>query len=373
MTWFYGLLPGFSYGVFKDGRWEHFCKLVAGAQVAFQVGATIAQLKKSHSNTADWKWGLEVDFAKLKISRLHFMPQCTHAVLHDADDYIRNGPLIASSQFPIERYIGMLGDEIQQPSNPFGNIAKRALRFAQVNALLAMYPALDRRPPPVSSRPGMTASTGNGFILLHPRDNRPSQHIEDLEQTTILEWLESVAGDDWERCWEDSFRAIQKWSRCYLPNGQIARSRMREVGRQGLTRRSRNVKYVTDTGLAFGEVYYYFSLPVSTDRHAKRRTVALVSRYGDPDPTLLEKSSGVLWAARHLGEAALTVIDVKYICSVVGMIPHDFQTPHTQGVETLWFVLEKLGTEVGWVRDLDEDKDAEDNDDDEEEDDDDED
>ena len=117
---------------------------------------------------------------------------------------------------------------------------------------------------------------------------------------------------------------------------------------------------MSDTGLAFGEVYYYFHLPIKPGPQGVRRAAALVSRYGEPDPDLLRDSRGVVWAARHHGDAALSVINVSAIQSVVGMIPHDFNTPSTNGVETLWFVLEKLGAEIGWMMDLDEDDDDDD-------------
>ncbi|KZV67516.1 hypothetical protein PENSPDRAFT_744460 [Peniophora sp. CONT] len=358
LTWFYGLFPAHAYGVLKDGRWEHLCDLVAGVRTAFLRGATPSQLRESHTRVADWKANLEYDYAQLKISRLHFMPQCTHAVLHDSDDYFRNGPLIASSQFACERYIGILGGELNQPSNIYGNITERALRFAQLNAMLAMYPDLDRSPPPISRRPGMSYNADQGFHLLHPRQHAPSSDIDEKEEEAILAWLQSVAGENnWETCWEDAHKAVRKWSRCYLPNGQVARSRMKEIGRRGITRTSRNVKYMSEGSLAFGEVYYYFSLPITPGPRAERRAAALVSRYGEPDPDLLRDSRGVVWAARHLGDAALSVIDVRSIQSVVGMIPHDFNTPSTNGVETLWFVLEKLGREVGWMTDIDDDED----------------
>lgn len=89
--------------------------------------------------------------------------------------------------------------------------------------------------------------------------------------------------------------------------------------------------------------------------------------YGAPDPHLLEASSGVVWAAPYRGEDSLAVIEVSSIVSVVGMIPHDFDTPTTNGVETLWFVLEKLGAERDWVGDLEQDLDDDEEDDDEDE------
>lgn len=71
-----------------------------------------------------------------------------------------------------------------------------------------------------------------------------------------------------------------------------------------------------------------------------------------------------MWAAPYRGEDSLAVIEVSSIISVVGMIPHDFDTPTTVGVQTLC-LFEKLGAERDWVGDMEESLDDDEEDDEE--------
>jgi hypothetical protein len=66
-----------------------------------------------------------------------------HTLCHMAPEAIRVGPGACSSQWTVERTIGNLGEEIKQHSNLFANLAQRALRRSQTNALKAMVPDLD--------------------------------------------------------------------------------------------------------------------------------------------------------------------------------------------------------------------------------------
>jgi hypothetical protein len=61
-----------------------------------------------------------------------------------AGETFRKGPGELYSQYPIERTIGNLGEELKQPSDPYANLSQRAIRRCQVNALKAII--LDFQP-----------------------------------------------------------------------------------------------------------------------------------------------------------------------------------------------------------------------------------
>ena len=71
---------------------------------------------------------------------------------------------------------------------------------------------------------------------------------------------------------------------------------------------------------AFGEVQYFFKIKLGDTSLA----LAMVSKYGNPNPALLKLSSGALYSSKYLGSSALEVIDVKSIISVVAMVKHPF-------------------------------------------------
>jgi hypothetical protein len=126
----------------------------------------------------------------------------------------------------MERTVGDLGQEIRQPSNPFANLAQRALQRSQVNALKSIYPDLD--PKAGFHLPRSATDLGNGYIALRPRDRYPAQIPEPAAE--ILSQAVNLS-------------KIRRWGRVHLPNGQIARSLWSEKRRtRQKIRVSRNVK-----------------------------------------------------------------------------------------------------------------------------------
>ena len=81
---------------------------------------------------------------------------------------MRVGPGAYYTQFTMEHTIGNLGQEIQQPSNPFANLAWRALQRSQVNALKSIYMELD--PKSKFKLPRGVTDMGEGYIMLRPQD-----------------------------------------------------------------------------------------------------------------------------------------------------------------------------------------------------------
>ncbi|KAK7036850.1 hypothetical protein R3P38DRAFT_2480616, partial [Favolaschia claudopus] len=127
-----------------------------------------------------------------------------------------------------------------------------------------------------------------------------------------------------------------RWARLRLPNGQIVRSVWKESQRTNV-RIARNIKFVNeDNETCYGEVQFFFQAKItSSDRE---HTVALISRYSEPDPILFEDSYGTVILCDYCGEETLEAIDVEQIQSGVAMIPDE--------EEGRYFVGEKLGLEM---------------------------
>ena len=242
--WFYGLAPAMLFSIMPRKYWKNFCKLVAGVRIVHKKQTTQKERTDAHVYLSNFVYEFEVIYVDRKVSRMHFLPQCMHAILHPPRETFRIGPQIGTSQYPIERTIGDLGGEIRQPSKPFANLAKRALRRAQVNGLKAIFPDLAPDPPTVS--PNVPSCTvGPGITLLHPREDndRPPKPLSIQEQDAITNYIEQSAGSsasDLEN-WKKNPR-VQRWGRLRLPNGHTCRSLWSEATRGELSRRARNIK-----------------------------------------------------------------------------------------------------------------------------------
>ena len=160
-------------------------------------------------------------------SRLHFIRPCVHQITHLASETIRKGPLICYAQWTMERTIGNLGQEIQQPSHLFANLAQEGVRRCRVNGLLAAIPELGCPPQGI---PESAVDLGIGYVLL-PKEDRHFITPPDDESQALHGFLGSDSG------------SIKRWARLQLPNHQIARSHLYETGLQNPChlRVSRNV------------------------------------------------------------------------------------------------------------------------------------
>ena len=149
------------------------------------------------------------------MDRLHFVRQSIHQCFHLAWEVTRVGPPVISSQWTIERTIGNLTQELQQPSNPFANLSQRTLLRCQINALKNIIPDLEEP----AGLPRNAIDLSDGYILLRRRDMvaRPLLPIEKLALISYLRALPEFS----EIVLHSPFPVI-RWARLRLPTGQIA-------------------------------------------------------------------------------------------------------------------------------------------------------
>ena len=156
----FGLGPVLLYDISPDRYFANYYKLVCGFQIMYRE------------------------------NRIHFIRPCVHQVVHPISETIRKGPPISYAQWTMERTIGNLGQEIQQPSNPYANLAQEGVRRCRVNSLLAAIPELrvsshQRHPDTavdlVMGSLSCRNATGILFIPLLPRQ----KHIRDVFQNLL--------------------------------------------------------------------------------------------------------------------------------------------------------------------------------------------
>ena len=92
----------------------------------------------------------------------------------------------------------------------------------------------------------------------------------------------------------------------------------------------------------FGEVYYYFRCR----SQGKETTLAIISIYSEPNPTLLADSHGTYASCQYFGDDSLVTVDVLCIESVVAMVPHN--PPHSEDpdFERHFFLVERPGLDI---------------------------
>ncbi|KAH8987683.1 hypothetical protein EDB86DRAFT_2808718 [Lactarius hatsudake] len=323
----FGLGPGLFRTVLPRKYWKNFCKLVRGARILTQRRITGAQLQEAHSHLIQFVEEYENIYYQRRVDRLHFCRPCIHTLLHTCDEVTRVGPGAYYTQFMMERTIGDLGKEIRQPSNPFANLAQRALRRSQVNALKNIYPELD--PAAMPLLPRFSHDLGEGRVLLRPRD-RFATSISGPGGNVLFQLFNTSK--------------IRRWGRLRLPNGQVARSLWCESKRAcSKVRVTRNVKIELNGQIEYAEVQFYFLHFTTDNPDDVPLPYALVSVYSRPVREILLESSYTLWVCRYRGDSDLRVIDLSSIMSCISMQP--LPPAPTDSESGLWFVVEKSGLE----------------------------
>ena len=222
----FGLGPGIFHAVLPSKYWKNFCKLVRGIRIIINRSIMGSELQEAHSKLVQFVEEFENLYYQRRVDRIHFCRPCIHT-LYTAPEVTRVGPGAYYTQFTMERTIGNLGQEIRQPSNPFANLARRALQRSQVNALKSIYRELDSKSEFKLPRGAM--DMGEGYIMLRPRN----RYLVEIPGHLAVEALTQAINTS----------RIRRWGRARLPNGQVARSLWSERRRTSQKIRvSRNVK-----------------------------------------------------------------------------------------------------------------------------------
>ena len=132
------------------------------------------------------------------------------------------GPLTIHSQWCCERTIGNLTEEIRQESNIYANLMQRGVLRAQVNALKSMVPDFS---PELQQLPRGAIDLLDGFVLLRPADSNNIQ-VNGATKDVIFQFLRQHGAIDEVG---GGSLSLRRWGRLALPNGQIVRSRWKEV------------------------------------------------------------------------------------------------------------------------------------------------
>jgi len=232
MLWLYGLCPGLPYTILPEKYWQNLCQLVRGLRLILARELSDKDIAEVHTHLVQFVYDFENLYYQRKESRLHFVHQCIHNLVHFAPETIRVGPLALVAQWLMERTIGNLGQEICLPSDPYANLQMRAELRVQKNALKAMFPELDR----ASDRlPNHSLAAGSGFYLLPKKDRRliSVRHSQSSGVlTTLLDYIELNSTECSNVIPETRNVQICCYSRLRLPNGQTAQSLWGERNRQ---------------------------------------------------------------------------------------------------------------------------------------------
>jgi hypothetical protein len=241
LNYIYGLGPGLFLNLLPEPFYSHFCKLVQGMRIMQQHRIPVDRLQEAHRLLLEFVDGFETFYYERMPQRLQFVRQSIHVLLHVGTETCRIGPLPICSQWPMERTIGNLGEEIKQHSNPFSNLSERGVRRCRVNALKAMIPELDLKQ---DKLPQGAEDLGDEYCLLRARD-RSRYHPSPHELTAIRYYFRSAseATLQWLGLFPTSSNTLSyyRWARLAIPTGQIARSVFKEC-RMQTVRMSRMVK-----------------------------------------------------------------------------------------------------------------------------------
>ena len=221
LLYFYGLGPGFFYGLLPERYYLHYCKLVVAIRIMYQRQISHQQLQLAHKFLLEWVVEFERLYYQQKVERLHFVRQCVHSLVHLGPETTRLGPPSLSAQWTMERVIGVFGSLLQQPSKLFSNLREQARRVAEINAVVAMWPEIETQRGELQG----SLNLGQGYILLGPKDTKPYV-LSPAEQTALIDFYSSLPNPENIRR-----RSTYWWGRLEIPIGQVVRSHWKEVDR----------------------------------------------------------------------------------------------------------------------------------------------
>ena len=233
LLYFYGLGPGLFEGLLPERYYLHYCKLVVAIRIMYQRRISNRQLILANKFLLEWVFEFEHLYYQQKTTRLHFVRQCVHSLIHLGPEATRLGPPSLSAQWTMERMIGVFGSLLRQPSNIFSNLREQARRVAEINAVVAMWPEIE----PERGELQGSLNLGQGYVLLPPKDSKPYR-LSSTEQTALDTFYSGLPIPEHTRT-----TSIYQWGRLDIPTEQTARSFWKEVDRtSSAARTDRNLK-----------------------------------------------------------------------------------------------------------------------------------
>ncbi|KAI5998488.1 hypothetical protein F5J12DRAFT_724850, partial [Pisolithus orientalis] len=185
ITWIHNLCLALLYRVLPVCVWRNFCKFVTGLCIMSQYSITPAQLHHASQLISEQAPEFKCIFYQCHVDHIPFIRPCVHLTCHVPSKAAHVGSPICSSWWTMEHTISNLGQEIQQPSDPFSNLAQQGICCFQVNVLKAMLPHLD---PPKNVNPCAYADLHNGYVLLTKCDKHLIA-LQGAEAQIISEYL----------------------------------------------------------------------------------------------------------------------------------------------------------------------------------------
>lgn len=167
LLYFFGLGPALLFGILPEPIWRNYCKCVRAFRILMQEEITPAELLESHTLMTEFSNEFEELYVQRRTDRIHFVRPCIHTASHFGPKTVRIGPGLYSGQWPMERTIGNLGEEVKCHKDPYANLSERGVRRCRVNALKALMPNLE---PAENPLPRGSENLGDEFVLLRARD-----------------------------------------------------------------------------------------------------------------------------------------------------------------------------------------------------------
>jgi hypothetical protein len=241
--YFYGLGPTLFRHILPRKYWLHFCKLVAGVRILQRHSIPFEDVLKGHQFLMAFVDEFEELYYQRAESRIHFVRQSIHMLTHIAPETIRAGPLACYAQWTLETAIGNLGREIRQDRDLFANLTQQAILRAQINSLQARFPGIrfDVRGRGTSLPTGACLFEGcRGYALLPSCEEFPTLLSEEELSALMIYWRKQgwPNRDTWSK-------AVCRWARLQLPNGQKACSVWKESRITSSVRRASCVEVST--------------------------------------------------------------------------------------------------------------------------------
>jgi hypothetical protein len=154
-------------------------------------------------------------------SRIHFVRQSVHLLIHIASETLRLGPLSCYAQWTLETAIGNLGRKIRQDQDLYANLTQRAILHMQINSLWACFPNVKLEFGGQRAAPHRTREFDDapGHLFLPCMEKAPSPIGKDELEALMVHWEEQQWPN--QELWHN---AVCHWAKLQLPNGQMARS-----------------------------------------------------------------------------------------------------------------------------------------------------